>query len=533
MQPFFTVFGLLLAASAAGAAGPLHQQIDAIILVKAKGHAAAPLADDAEFVRRVYLDFAGRIPTGDETRAFLADAAPDKRARLIDKLLASPEYVRRMADAFHVMLMERLGDHPEWTQYLEASFAANKPWDQMTREMLRASADDPATRGAAFFLSKRLENFGQNPVDYPGLTRDVGRLFLGKDLQCAQCHDHLFIGEYKQHDFQGLFAFFQNVSRRADVLYPAVAEKPTTKKLEFMSVFRKVQRETGPRLPGGKEIALPAFKPGEEYLVPPDRKTRAPGVPRFSLLAAISEELPRPENEAFARNIVNRLWWLMMGRGLVEPLDLHHRGNEPSHPELLALLAREFTAHKYDIKWLLRELALSETYQRSSMMPQGDRPPPEKFLVAHEKRLSAEQLLWSMLTATGEKERVTAAGNDPKKPGSLEAARAKFLRAFANQAREPEESFAPSLKAALFLLNDDLVQDWLTPRPGNLLDAAAKEDDAKAVAELYLRILSRKPSEIEAAEAKAYLAKNAARRSAALKNLAWALLASTEFCVNH
>ena len=117
-----------------------------------------------------------------------------------------------MADLFHVMLMERLGDNAEWTKFLRASFEANAPWDAMVRKMLRADPKDTATPGASFWLSKRLENYGQNPVDYSGLTRDVGRLFLGKNFQCCECHDHLFIDDYKQADFQGLFAFVQNVA---------------------------------------------------------------------------------------------------------------------------------------------------------------------------------------------------------------------------------------------------------------------------------------------------------------------------------
>src|SRR5262249_37489944 len=148
-------------------------------------------------------------------------------------------YPERMRDAFHGLLMERLGDHPEWSKYLVKSFAANKPYDLLAREVLRAAPRDESVRGAAFFYAKRLENYGQNPVDYAGLTRDVGRLFLGKDLRCAQCHDHLFIGDYKQRDFQGLLAFFQNAYLQ-DGAYPTVGERPTAKKLPFMSVFKKV-----------------------------------------------------------------------------------------------------------------------------------------------------------------------------------------------------------------------------------------------------------------------------------------------------
>jgi hypothetical protein len=503
---------------------PLHARIDALIAARAGARPVGPAAEDAEFLRRVTLDLAGRIPSVSETRAFLQDRTPDKRARRIDRLLASPEYPRRMQEAFHVILMERRGDHPEWTRYLRKSFAANKPFDQMAREILRASPRDEATRGAAFFYTKRLEHYGANPVDYPDLARDVGRLFLGKDFRCAQCHDHLTIADYKQQDFQGLFAFVQNLTLH-DAAFPTVAEKPAAGKLAFASVFKKVRHETGPRLPGGPEVAIPALMKGQEFVRPPDPGTKFPGEPRFSVLAALAERVPASPD--FSRNAANRLWFLLMGRGLVYPLDQHHSANPPSHPELLDMLAREFVAHHFDIQWLLREIALSQSYQRSSLLPKdGGKNPPALFLTALEKRLSAEQVLGSMLEAAGERERVGEAG--------LEKLRPLFVKAFGNPAKETEDEINPSLKGTLFVLNDPTVLGWLNPRPGNLIDRLNQLPDAGRVAEeLYLAVLSRPPSDEERAEVADYLARHAAGRTKALGQLAWALLASAEFSVNH
>jgi hypothetical protein len=513
-------FSLLMSPSLRSA-DPLHKQIDALVSAAGKGKPISAISDDAEFLRRVTLDLAGRIPSAQEARAFLQDNSADKREKLLDRLLASPDYPRRMQEQFNIVLMERLGDSADWSKYLLASFEKNKPWDVMAREMLSASRDESA-KGASFFLSKRLENYGQNPVDYPALTRDLGRLFLGVNLQCAQCHDHLFISDYKQVDFQGLFAFVQNVALDKS----GVIEKPTTKKVAFASVFEKIQKETGPRLPGMKEVSLP--KPGDEWLTKPDPKTKTVGVLKFSTLAKLAESVADPGNQAFSRNFANRLWFMMMGRGLVHPLDMSHSDNPPSHPEVLDLLAKEAVARKYDVKALLRELALSQTYQRSSVLPSGaTKIEPVTFLTAHEKRLSSEQLLASVLEATGEKERIN------KAKGGVEALRAKFLKAFANTAREPEEDFAPSLKSALFLLNDSAVLDLLTPRPGNLIDRASKLADDKVAEELYLSILCRLPSAEEKDEITKHLAKNAKRKTIAVGHLAWALLASTEFCVNH
>jgi len=514
----------LLCAAPASAAEPLHVRIDAHVAAKAKGD-GVPLgapASDAEFVRRAYLDFAGRVPTAAEAKAFFEDSGKEKRAKLIDALLAAPGYAERMTDAFHVMLMERLGDHAEWTAFLRDSFAKNAKWDEMARAMLRADHKDTARAGAAFWLVKRLENYGQNPVDYSALTRDVGRLFLGKNFQCCECHDHLTVDDYKQQHFQSLHAFFKNAYLpSANKLI--VGEKPTLDKSAFASVFTKVQMLTAPALPGGAMVEIPMFAKGMEFAEAPDKKTGTPGVLKFSPLKEVSERLPTKANADFARNGANRLWFLLLGRGLVHPLDLHHSGNPASHPELLDELAREFAEHNFDIKFLLREIALSGTYQRSSVLPAGTKEAPHAkyFAVALERRLSAEQLLQSVLVATGA---------DAK---AADALRPKFVKAFANQPREPEDEVQPSLRAALFVLHDPAVLGLLEAKPGALVSRAAALPDAEATDALYLALLSRTPSATERAAVGKVLAKHAGARTEALGRVAWALLASMEFGVNH
>jgi len=515
---------LLLASSfpAAATAEPLHTAIDRIVSAQAAngGVPLAEKADDAEFLRRIWLDLAGTIPSPERAKAFFADKSADKRTKLIDELLAAPTYPPTMADRFHAHLMERLGDHPEWRKYLLASFAANKPWDALVKEMLRADAKSENAKGASFFLSKRLENYGQQAVEYSALTRDVGRLFLGVNLQCCECHDHLTVNDYKQQDFQGLHAFFRNLSLVSDT-GAAVAEKPTTEKTKFASVFTLLEGMTGPALPFGKMIEIPAFPKGQEFAEPPDRKTNNPGVPKFSTLKAASEALPKADNRNFVRNGANRLWFLLLGRGLVHPLDFHHSGNPASHPDLLDLLEKEFGAHGFDIRWLFREILLSDAYQRSSLLPAGAKAAPAKsFAVGLEKRLSAEQLFAALTTATGTK--------------PSDAAKAKFLKAYANQPREPEEEVEASLKAALFVSHDATIQEMLQPKPGNLIDRLGKLADNKAFAEeLYLSVLTRMPSADEVATVAKILAKSKQTREAAARKLAWALIASVEFGVNH
>ncbi|MFM7843290.1 MAG: DUF1549 domain-containing protein [Planctomycetota bacterium] len=513
---------------------PLAPRIDALIQAK-MGGSASPRTTDTEFLRRVYLDVTGRVPSTGEARAFLTDTATNKRELLIDRLLDSPEYAVRMSDAWHVMLLERQGESAEWRQFLRASFSADKPWDQLVRDMIWSESADESRRGSAFFLSKRLENYGQNPVDYPGLVRDVGRLLLGVDVQCAQCHDHLFVDQYKQDYYQGLFAFLGQVYLRTDVKFPAVAEKPVTQKVEFSSVFVKEPRSTGPKLPGGMELEIPVIAKGEEYLTPPDKKTNAPGVLKFSPLKLLAEQLPRADNPLFARNAVNRLWWLVMGRGLVHPLDLQHADNPPSHPELLDLLSQEFVAHGFRVKWLLRELLRTEVYQRSSQLPDGvaaDDVSESSFRTALERPLSAEQMLATLWQATGpDTPRLFDPPATEAEQGKL---RERFTKAFANPPKEPETEYSPSVKAALFLSNDEVVLSWFQPRMGNLVERLqAQTDDDRMLDELYLAILTRTLTDDERAAGKSWLMKNPSQRLLAISRLAWALASSTEFALNH
>lgn len=365
---------------------PLHQQIDQIIETASLG-AVAEVATDGEFLRRVYLDLTGSIPPSDVARAFLDDAAPDKRAKIVDRLLTSPQYIRHMTNVFDVMLMERRAEknvkNDEWRKYLYDSVAANKPWNELAKEVLGADGTDEKIRFAtAFYFARNGE---------PNLlTRDVGRMFFGMDLQCAQCHDHPLIDSYYQSDYYGIFAFLSRGTLFTDkdkkVFYAEKAEGDVS----FTSAFTEEQDKTFPRLPGSFEIDEPFLLKGEDYTVAPADKVRP--VPKYSRRAKLAELVGQGMNRQFNRNIANRLWAHMMGRGLVEPVDLHHADNPASHPELLELLADRFATMNYDVKAFVRELALSKTYQRSLDIPSSL---PE-LAAKHEPQLEA----WKAKAAT-------------------------------------------------------------------------------------------------------------------------------------
>ena len=207
------------------------------------------------------------------------------------------------------------------------------------------------------------------------LTRDVGRLFLGRDLQCAQCHDHPLIDDYKQAHYYGIFAFLNRTALFEDETKTSVLTEKAEGDVTFTSVFKKkVTHKTGPRILDGRVAVEPSVPKGAEYLVPPDKQNKVRPIPRHSRRADLARLLTSNDVPEFSRNIVNRLWALLMGRGLVHPVDLHHAANPPADAELLDLLAREFVAMRYDMKTFLRELALTRVYQRSSEPPPGTSP---------------------------------------------------------------------------------------------------------------------------------------------------------------
>jgi hypothetical protein len=536
--PFAALALLVACAGAVRAEEPLHQRIDRLIAAGQPGYdkLAAPTAPDAEFLRRAATDLTGTIPTAEAARAFLADADPARRAKLIDQLLASHGYARRMAQFFDVMLMERRADakvpRAGWEDYLRESFAANKPYDALVREILSADGTDAKTRPAAKFLLDR--DLEPNLV-----TRDIARVFLGKNFQCAQCHDHPLVEDYKQQDYYGILAFLNRSFLFPNPAAPAavIAEKADGD-VTFVSVFDKAKKQfsTGPRVPGGKPVAETPPEKGKEYTVAPAKDVRP--VPAYSRRALLAGAITAPENTAFARTAVNRLWAMMLGRGLVHPVDMDHAANPPSHPELLDLLAKEFVDHHYDVKWLLREIALSRTYQLGSELPPGaPDAPPDKFLCAALKPLTPEQLAYAVMQATGFTEAERAALGPKVTDAALDAKIAPrvapFRSVFAARPGTPEDGFLATLDQTLFLKYGQAVRGLTAPRPGNLLDRLAKLSDPNAAAdELFLSVLTRLPTADERRDVAAAIA-GAKDRPAALGELVWALVASDEFRFCH
>lgn len=556
---------VLLTATAVPAVAeePLHEQIDRLIAAKTPDFqtVAAPLAADAEFLRRVSLDLSGLLPGTDQTRAFLVDDDPHKRAKLIDRLLGSPEYARHMQRVFDVILMRRLPQKnvktTQWEEYLRQSFAENKPWDQITREILTADGSDAEHRGPARFYLDR-------EGDVNEITRDVARIFLGADLKCAQCHDHPEVEDWTQDDYYGLSAFlvrsfvFTDKQKKTTVFAEKADGEATFSSVFFPSSKKETAR---PQLFGGPVLDEPEFKNQDAaYKVKPAKNVRP--IPKFSRRAQLGEMIV--SSRRFARTTVNRLWAHMMGRGLVHPLDRDHSGNPPSHPELLKLLTDEFANHRYDIQWFLRELALSQTYQRSSRQSppsadggndqsppsadggnqeghQTELPPPQTFAVALLKPLSPAQFAWSVLQATGEADVQRKTLGDKLTEAALHQKLAgvenQFVSLFGGLPGQPPENFESTVDQVLFLSNDATILNLIHRKNGNLADRllTLPADDPRAVAdELFLSVLIRPPTEQDVQDVQEFLAdKTGEARSAAVEELIWALIASSEFRFNH
>ena len=341
------------------AESPLREQIDTAVS-QYQMLSNENLATDAEFQRRVYLDLLGTIPSAQETRSFLDDTAADKREQLANRIIADPRLNHRLANVFDVMLMERIVDgqvkSAQWRQYLYDSFVANKPYNILAREILVSNGADPTSRPAARFYLDRAGETNR-------LTRDVGRMFFGMDMQCAQCHDHPLIDGYFQRDYYGLFAFLNRSHIFTDAAKKNYFAEKSVGNVSFKSVFTEEAGETGPHLPGDAPIAEPVHQKIDEYKVRP--RANVVTVPTYSRREQLAETATNGKNRAFNRNIANRLWGLMNGRPLVAPVDLQHSGNPPLNPELMSVLETGIVQLNFDVKAFLREVALSKTYQRA------------------------------------------------------------------------------------------------------------------------------------------------------------------------
>ena len=491
----------------------------------------SPLIDDAHFLRRVTLDLAGRLPSPQERRAFLTDPTPIGRERVVDRLLNSPEYAQRMTEVFDVFLMGRADerqrprrDEAGWRAYLKDAFARNRPWNEIVRELILARPENRETQGSVWFLYERGD-------DHQAMAEAVAPIAFGSQIDCAQCHDHPLASEIEQAHYWGLVSAF---NRSTNTRTPEGFGLDESAVGGFVK-FANLQKETQPAvLKFLNGVTVPEARPeGEEedspelYDVPPAAEG-APknhvAVPKFSRRRALAEAASQ-NNPLLARAMVNRLWGLLMGRGLVHPVDEINSRHPASHPTLLAWLARDYELSGYDTRRLVRSIVLSRTYRLGPPQSDAPRSAPESFAHAIERPLTAEDLYRSYAVA------LTGRAPNEIVHESLSSLRNALLGVF------PEvmpEVYNATMPQAMFLSNAPQFQQALRDVGQAYLDELSQSDSLSVVVDdLYRRVFMRAPDAEEREAIQTYLAEPNSNRADRLANLLWATLTSAEFQLNY
>jgi hypothetical protein len=480
-------------------AARIDERIEARLLQEKITPAAA--VDDAEFLRRVSLDLIGRIPRVSEVRAFLADRATDKRQRLVEERLDSAEFVRHSANVWRACLLSQANaqDLPYLTPRLEAwlhrEFRDQIPFDELAREILTspllAGGEAADTAGATPFAF-----YQANELKPENLAAATSRVFLGVNLDCAQCHNHPF-APWTREQFWEFASFFAGVERlRPDNGLAAGPERLDRRTL---------------KIPGTEKLVSARFLDGREPVWSVASRPRT----------TLAEWLTSGENPYFARAIANRTWANFFGRGLAEPLDSLGGRTPPNHPELLDELGQALIEHDFDLKVLMRAIVSSRAYQRTSVISEPSQQNAQFLARMMVRGMTPEQVVDSLTLATGYR--------------SDNSTRADLLTMFTRLDRPTEAQ--TTIVQALGLMNGRFVADATTLAESGTLRAihdAPFLDTPGRIDTLYLATLSRYPSAEEKSKLLTYVDHAGAGKSAeALADVFWFLLNSSEFIVNH
>ncbi len=462
---------------------------------------ASEPVDDATFLRRVFLDVIGVIPTSREVREFLRDRDPDKRAKLVESLLHRPEY----ADFWALYWGDHLNNTKQllynkgpytFTVWLNQIFRNNVPYDKFVRMMLTSTGNTYDAPEVSFYPEQKKE---------PDWAAKTTQLFLGISIECARCHNHP-LERWTRDDFNGMAAFFSQIKWK----------EPSGPRNNEKSLYLDFKRQF--QHPDSKQVVFPKALngPAVQSDDPTDRR---------ELLA---DWITSPDNPYFARTLVNRMWRNFMGRGLVEPVDDFRATNPPTNAPLLDALAKDFVQHGYDLHHLIRVITSSATYQLSSIPNKRNESDKMAYSRYYTRRLSAEQMLDSIVQTTGVPEKFRS-----QYPGTRAAQLAEpeiesyFLDVFDRPSRQLicERKQPPTLNQALHLISGETIQKKITD-PQSILQTT------RNIEEMYLRTLSRFPDDEERSTAEQAIAKaGSAKRG--YEDLLWALLNSKEFLYNH
>ena len=496
---------------------PRNNYIDDLVWKKLQRLGITPSkpAPEHKILRRAYIDIIGRTPTAEEARVYLADKSDDRRAKLIDRLLDSPEYTDHWANKwadllrpnpYHVGIKATLN----YDNWIRTSFRENKPYDQFVRDLLTAKGSTFRHGAVTMFRDRR------SPDE---LTMLVSQLFLGIRLECAKCHHHPN-EVWGQDDFYGLAAYFSKVARKGTGI-----SAPISGSEEFIYAGR--HRPVKHPLTGEEVKPKPLFG---EAAVADDVKD-----PREVLATWITSD----ENPFFRQTIANRIWMDMMSRGLVEPVDDLRLSNPASNQELLEAIALDLRDHKYDMKHLIRQIASSYVYGLSSLPSDRNVADTRNYSRYYRERLRAEVMLDSVSQITGVPENFSAMPPQSQ-ARQLWSHRIEslFLDAFGrpdpNQDPPCERTPDTTIVQALHLMNSQSLYTKVTSDAGlGAKLVADKKSPEEIVEELYLAAYSRFPTARERTAAVSHLNRTPDKLRQASQDLLWAMLNTPEFIFKH
>ncbi|HLY75963.1 MAG TPA: DUF1549 domain-containing protein [Planctomycetota bacterium] len=524
----------------------------------------AARTSDAEYMRRVYLDVAGVIPTLEEAESFLTDKSPNKREKLVDSLLKDERYADHWADIWSGVIVgfdkdqKAQGMRNEGTHDFRDMLEKNIPYDEFARKVITVEGWVPERYGPAMMKPGEKPEEDKKPVglasylvrqfreagkDFPkAVAGKLTRAFLGVQIQCAQCHDHPF-DRWTQEEFYGMASFFTEVRVKRD---------PKDSEMRGYHVEDSVHGAVGKKLAGvgGPDLSIPDSKSGP--IKPSFIDTKAGVESGVARRASYAKYVTSPDNLQFAKMCVNRYWSHFFGVGIVNPVDDFNGKNKPTHPELLNELAKDFIDHKYDLHWLIRALAGSEAYALSSRSAAKERDLQAEnlYALARVRALMPEQIMRSVIEAAhldespmmgmNPRDMKGAAGGKKKGGARGEAAQALLMRLTAQFRTTFEDDeggeaveFAGTIPSALMMMNSQVIAAGTTAGKVNGFgEMLAKHGSAEAkVRAIFLSCVSRLPTPAEASRWMAHCSKGAG--TAGYEDLMWTLLNTSEFLFNH
>ena len=514
---------------------PVEQVIDLFIDANLQrlNVTPAPEADRSTLLRRVTLDLNSRVPTPVEAGEFLSVDSPGQYLHFVDRRLSDPAFDRYLAHELNWLLMD--GQSTDFQKYLQRAIPKGKRWNEIFAEaVIGISGEDEGEvrHGADHFLRTRAR-------DLDKMTNDVSVRFFGVNVSCAQCHDHPYVEDWSMETYYGMKAFFGRTFENGGFVGERSYGTVSYKNQDNEEVPAKL------RFLGGPELSVPEEetqseeqKKAEKQLLDQLRKDKkAPPAAENSLreMLALQGLESGSEGEGYlARSLVNRLWHQYFGRGLVMPLDQMHGANPPSHPELLAWLARDLINHEFDVKRLVRGMALSQAYRRSSRWESSDtderRPHGRHFAAAKVRPLTPRQYGVALRLATQDPSRLQQLAGQPadtdalsKQLDSVENSGVGIARWF----ERPGETFNVSVDEALQMTNSLDTQNQLL-NSGLVTHLDSLESDEEKIRTAYRSTLIREPSVDELTLMQDYLNKRNDRPKEGVRQMVWALITCSE-----